>query len=108
MSESFIEEFANKVKWNGISETQDLSIPFIEKHKNDLDWGLLAKHPRKFEESFIELHTSRWDWRNISEYQVLSESFIERHEFDVDWKTIFQYQELSDEFRKKWEWKIRE
>ena len=47
------------------------------------------------------IYDNKLDWVAISSKQKLSESFIERHAKDVDWKLIYQFQDLSDEFRIK-------
>jgi hypothetical protein len=48
-----------------------------------------------------KLYDNKLDWVAISSKQKLSESFIERHAKDVDWRSIYQFQDLSDEIRIK-------
>ena len=100
ISESFIERHSNKVNWKLISIYQKLSEEFIEKHSKKLNWGMISIH-QKLSEGFIERHSEEVVWYYISKHQKLSESFIERHSDKVNWKSIAEYQDLSEDFRKK-------
>lgn len=55
LSEAFIEKFAERLNWIGISRYQKLSEPFIERN------------------------AERLDWEDISGFQSLSEPFIKKH-----------------------------
>lgn len=77
LSELFMETYADKLNWIGLSVHQHLSEDLIEKYSDRVDWGL------------------------ISEYQPLSEEFIERHKDDVLWELIHENKDVSEEFKKK-------
>ena len=48
---------------------------------------------------FLEKHLEYLDWYNVCRYQELTEEFIERHQDKVDWVEIYKAQpQLSKEF----------
>ena len=51
-------------------------------------------------------YKNKIDWSAVSSKQKLSENFIIRHEKDVNWRMIYQFQDLSDDFRRKYAYKL--
>ena len=90
----------DKVDWGYISQYQNLSESFIEKHANEVNWDHIS-HYQKLSEAFIEKHADKVNWDGISYNQNLSEPFIEKHADEVNWRKISAYQKLSEEFRKR-------
>ena len=130
LSESFIIKFKDKVEWSFISVYQTLSEAFIEKffindctykgffkkilmfqnlsihflikYSDILDFDAISKH-QFLTESFIEEHQDKVNWEYISKYQKLSESFIEKFQDKVYWTSISMYQKLSESFISKYQ-----
>lgn len=83
--------------WFDISKTPGLSLDFMRKYKNELDWTYISRY-QILSEWFIDSFQDRINWNCISSNQELIEWFIHRHRNDVNWHYISQYQRLSIEF----------
>ena len=57
-------------------------IKDIKNNPNSQDWNYISQC-QQLSEDFIEKHIDKVDWENISEYQKLSESFIKKHKDKV-------------------------
>lgn len=90
--ESQIERF-----FDIVSESQDLSMEFIEKYKPDLYITMLSRN-QKLSEEFIEKHIDEVDWNNLFTYDNLSDDFIEKYSDKIDWWEIGRKKELSLDF----------
>ena len=97
LSEEFIHEHKDLVKWEWISIYQKLSEEFIREHKNLMDWDYISQFQKLSEEFIIETE-NLVNWEYISQQQQLSEEFIHEHKDLVDWHSISKYQQLSEEF----------
>jgi len=94
LSESFIEQFQDKVQWEYISCYQKLSEKFIAKFENKVNWRKIS-WSQNLSESFVETFQHKVNWYCISKHQKLSESFIEKFQDVVHWKSISECQKLS-------------
>lgn len=70
----FIEAYKDKINWSAISR-QHLPIKFIEKHANELDWGVLSAW-QKFTQPMIEKYKNKLDWNQISMNGFISDEII--------------------------------
>lgn len=100
-------EFLNKqldvlekeIDWDDISDL-NLSIAFIKRFEDNLNWSHLCKY-KKFSESFLIEHQSHLDWKAVSKYQILSEEFIVKFKKELDWTLLFVHQKMSTRFVEK-------
>ena len=97
LSEEFIREFADEVDWVGISLCQRLSEDFIREFKDKVGWYCVSKYQR-LSEDFIREFKDWVYWDAISYYQRLSEDFIREFKDKVDWDKISTHQHLSEDF----------
>ena len=97
LSEDFIREFADKVRWYWISIYQHLSENFIREFKDNVDWDWISKY-QHLSEDFIREFKNKVDWNHISYYQHLSEDFIRKFKNKVNWDYISCCQNLSEDF----------
>ena len=97
LSEEFIREFADEVDWVGISLCQRLSEDFIREFKDEVGWYCVSKYQR-LSEDFIREFKDWVYWDAISYYQRLSEDFIREFKDKVDWDKISTHQHLSEDF----------
>ena len=97
LSEEFIREFADEVDWVGISLCQRLSEDFIREFKDEVGWYCVSKYQR-LSEDFIREFKDWVYWDAISYYQQLSEDFIREFKDKVDWDKISTHQHLSEDF----------
>ena len=97
LSEEFIREFADEVDWVGISLCQRLSEDFIREFKDEVGWYCVSKYQRLSEDFIREFKDSVY-WDAISYYQRLSEDFIREFKDKVDWDKISTHQHLSEDF----------
>ena len=74
LTEYFIETYYDHIHWNKIWKFQNLSIDFIIKHINKVNW------------------------KDICKYQILNEYFIKKYYKKVYWNFIVIYQKLTDQF----------
>ena len=93
--------------WSALSIHQTLSETFIDEFKDKLSWLDICCY-QKLSEPFIKTHADYVDWTEISIHQILSESFIEEFQDKVDWYYIDMYQKFSDSFFNKFKEKINE
>jgi hypothetical protein len=105
LSKEFIEKHSEKVDWAYISLNQTLSEEFIEKFSEKVQWYSISRH-QNLSEEFIEKFSDKVDWYGISFRQKLSEEFIEKFSDKVHWECICSHQTLSEEFIEKFSEKI--
>lgn len=109
LSESFIERFADKVNWREISFNQQLSDRFVTKFYDKLDINRVIENSIGISEDFIANNTNKmteYSWCRISYNRKLSEDFIREFQDKLDWDNVFEHQDLSDEFRKEFSYKL--
>ena len=61
------------INWNEISQYQELSEKFIEKHQDKVNRENIS-----WKQKLIEKYQDKVMWKNISAHQKLSEEFIEK------------------------------
>lgn len=83
--------------WDEISANSDLSITFIERFKESLNWTILTQY-RMFSEDELNKYKNYIDWIVASRYQKLTIELIENNIDDVDFNYISMYQTLTPEF----------
>ena len=105
LSETFIREFQDNVKWLDISACQKLSESFIREFQDRVNWGWISMY-QKLSESFIREFQDKVNWDRISVYQKLSESFIREFQHKVDWNRISGCQKLSESFIREFQDKV--
>ena len=111
LSESFIERFADRVNWREISFYQNLSDNFVAKFYDKLDINRVIENSIGISEDFITNNIDKmteYSWCIISSNRRLSEKFIREFQDKLDWDNIFEHQDLSDEFRKEFSYKLEE
>lgn len=111
LSESFIERFADRVNWREISFYQQLSDDFCYKFYDKLDINRVIENSSSISEDFIRSNTDKmteYSWCRISYSRNLSEEFIREFQDKLDWDNIFDNQDLSEEFRKEFSYKLEE
>lgn len=76
---------------------QQLSVWFIDKYKEQLDWNLISKY-QPLSEDMIEKFSKYLNWTEVVLYQKLSEKFIwnNRHKFVITY--VIKHQKLSEGF----------
>jgi len=104
LSENFIREFKDKVRWQYISIHQNLSEDFIREFKYEVDWHRLSRC-QKLSENLIREYKDKVDWKYISIYQILSMNFIREFQDKVAWAYILFNQKLSNKFRTEFKYK---
>jgi hypothetical protein len=83
--------------WWNIVIYQKLSESFIREFQDKLKWKMVSSH-QKLSENFIREFQDKVHWASISEFQELSEDFISEFQDKVKWNKITKYQNLSKEF----------
>lgn len=96
-SDTFLEKYKDDIDWGTISYYQTLSEDFIAKYKAWVDWETICGR-QTLSETFIETHIEHIDWLYVSLCQTLSEEFIDKYHKKVSWKGISQRQTLSEDF----------
>lgn len=99
LSEEFMDMWADELDWLAVSQNQQhMSIDFINKHADRINWGAASKFLKLDENTIAENH-HRVNWQKISMYQPLSEAFMRDWRFHIDWDMIPVYQKnISEEF----------
>ena len=100
-----VDEFKDKVDWNGISRYQKLSENFIREFKDKVSWIYISSN-QKISEDFIREFKNKIDWLYISYNQNLSEDFIKEFKDKVNWYGISYNQKLSKDFIREFKDKI--
>jgi hypothetical protein len=80
-----------------MSYGSNLSLTFIRKYSNRLDWKGICKFS-KLPEDFIEEFIKKINWQALCESQDLSEGFISKYSKKVCWFRIIRRREYSKEF----------
>jgi hypothetical protein len=84
------------IDFNIISKYQTLSMDFISKYADKLNWKLLSEH-QKLSEQIIEKFHDKVYWKYISQHQHLREQFIRKHIKLLDIKLLIKYGNLPNE-----------
>jgi len=100
-----IEEFKDKVKWNGVSYSQKLSLDFIREFKDKVNWTFIS-NSQKLSLDFIREFKDLVNWTFISNSQKLSLDFIREFKDLVKWNYISKYQKLSLKFIREFKDKV--
>lgn len=105
MSEELIKDFKYFVNWNLISMYQKLTRGVIDDNKELLKWPLISEY-QKLDPDLIFEYRDMLDWDRISINQEMPEDLIIRCSDYVNWKYIFSFQNLSNSFKNKYNYKI--
>lgn len=94
----FINKYKEYVDWNAISNNKDaLSFDIINEFHNQLIWSSVTSHG--IHESIIEHFIYKMDsisWRNVEFFSQLSENFIKKYEEKLDIVSLFTAQQMSE------------
>lgn len=94
----FNPDYMSEKEWIKLS---DNSLPegFIRKYADKLKWDFLSQS-QDFSEEFIREFIDKVDWWGISAEQVpnLSEDFLFEYREELYWETVFKRHTLSDQF----------
>lgn len=112
--EELIREFADKMNWHAVFHFVQCSKDFIrevlDNYYDDLDWDTIfcICDQNSVDEKFINEYKDKLDWGSISlMHDKISEDFIERNIENVYWDSISRNPNLSVEFLKRHEDKLR-
>ena len=96
--------------WGDISRCENLSEAFIEKFKDELQWGTLFIYQRLSEKLLRKnlFRLREYNWEAIGSWQNLSEDFIREFKDKLNWGSISYNQELSEEFIEEFKDKFEE
>lgn len=75
VDQSLLDEIADQVDWNEISECQTLSEDFIRGFADQADWEVIS-YAQPLSEEYIREFSDELDWEFISGSQTLSLDFI--------------------------------
>ena len=101
----FIEEFADYLNWREISKRQNLTEEFIRKHIDKVVFYEIYKNPN-LSEQFWRDYKNRIIWSHAIIARNFSEEFLLEFKKEIEkegiWDSLSLYQNLSDEFMKKY------
>lgn len=119
LKEEWIDEFIMDIKaqynpedkpydlWCTLTSTQDLSLEWIKKHTDIIDFSVLIK--KKLSKEILCEFLDKFNWNDICTYQALDEDFIIKYADFIDWRIISKYTNLSKQFiikfKNKLDWK---
>jgi hypothetical protein len=86
--------------WDGICRDKKLSIEFMRKHKEQVNWQCISIYQKLSEEAIREFHYY-FDWKYVFKYQNLSEQLIRDFRNKLGAYNISRHQKLSNKFRKE-------
>lgn len=78
LSESFYEDFSDKIVWNNIWSNPNILESFVEKYFDKVNWSYITLN-KGLPESFFEKYLDKLHWDIIILNTSLPESFFERH-----------------------------
>lgn len=108
LKEEWIDEFFMEIKeqqdpddkpydlWYTLTSNQDLSLEWIKKHTDIIDFNILIK--KKLSKEILYEFLDKFNWIDICKYQILDEDFIIKYIDNVDWNSISKYKNLSNKF----------
>ncbi len=119
-TDTFIDENNEKIDWNLLVKTQELTAHVLQKYKKKLPWKNIYVQQRlpdeyilmnsreiiwdliiynkKYDDNFFEEWAEFINWKKLAEIRKLSFRLIEQFHFKIGWKLICQTQKLSEEF----------
>lgn len=112
LKEEWIDEFILDIKsqydpddkpydlWCTLTSTQNLSLEWIKKHTDIIDFSVLIK--KKLSKEILCEFLDKFNWNDICEYQILDEDFIIKYANFVNWNLISKYPNLSEQFITKY------
>jgi hypothetical protein len=101
LSIRFIEKYKNKLDWFYISRSQKLNKNFIIKYHENLYWSEIGAS-QILDNELINMFHYKLNWMDISYCQKLSENIIIKYKNNVNWFGISKCQKLSEEFIDKY------
>ncbi len=102
-SENIIEEFAEKWDWKKLSSNKNLplSVEFIQKHIDQLDFDALSQNPKSLELIYKYPKSKKWNWEKV----ILNPAIIYNKEsFDFvfnNYKRQYEAKEFTNPIMKK-------
>ena len=91
--------------WFYISYSFKLKEEFIIKYEKNLHWGILIPTLPIVSINFLEKYKNKLNWANILKHNKLSCTFlikIHDHFNKKCWDTVSQFQEINENFRRVW------
>ena len=98
--EDFLEYFSHILGWDFIS-AQNLSLNFIKRNMENINWDTLSKKGKLSERMMAEFK-DKINWRLVSFNQEMSEPFIEQNKDRIHWLNISLTKKLSNKFIEKY------
>ena len=91
---SFYKRFADRLKWNQVSEYHKLSEAAIDKFADRLDWERISKY-QDLSDTFIDKH-----WSKINQSGFFRNPFINRRRFldELCWNVGTISEKNNDQF----------
>lgn len=105
LSESFIREYKDYVKWSSICVTSKLSIKFMIEFADRLAWEEVC-HFQNLTSEFMDQFAKKIKWDTVCKYQYLRPAFIEKHFKDLcrnehEFEILLTYQRVTEKFLKE-------
>lgn len=106
LSEDFIERHIDKLNFDNIIRHQDLSLNFIEKYENKIDFNILSINQYiATNDEILQKYSDKLDWEDISRNIKNEEQFL-KYEDKLDLRIFVDFniinnpnfEKLSDEF----------
>jgi hypothetical protein len=107
LPEQFIEEFIIDLTLESVLLYQDVSISFLERNNNEINWGSLWYQMNKMKLfKNIEKYGDFIGWDSISDLTNLPEELIKKHQNKVDWNIVSKRRTLSEDFINEFQGKL--
>lgn len=100
LSVEFIEKYKDKLDWVALSANPHLTVEFWQKYYEKIDWKNLCKN-FNIPESFYHGHESELNWSYISQHPKISEEFYRKHKDRVDWKMLVRNPNVPKSFHEE-------
>ena len=100
-SPEFIEENIEKMDWDNLCKTQNLTDELMRKYADKLSWNHVSQY-QKLNEVFMHDFKDKLSWTYLCRNQIMSEQFMEDHKDNMDWDEASSSQEMSLEFISKY------
>ncbi len=94
LSDKFIEESADYIDWDLLSETQDFSVHILKKYKDKISWKSVYDLQRIPDEYILHNHQEiKWDLITLS--SRYDDAFYEKWSEFIDWPLMAAQKKLS-------------
>ena len=92
----FMRRFADKLDWNTLVLWHKLPVELIEEFQDKFNWDMYCRYGWMSEE-IMRRFTDKLDWRLVS-MKRMSEDFIREFQDMVVWDSISMFQDLTEDF----------